>query len=128
MSNSVLFGPDEGWSLEPVATWLYTKGRHLREATALIEGLGAQLDAAGAHVDRLALMSKTLHPQLVGWSVFWSRKNGVRRDNIEHGATGNDSYVGSPIQHVHEHVEAVRLRVGAKSTDGEHSLVRDLRK
>lgn len=34
MSNSVLFGPDQGWSLEPVATWLYTEGRRLRDAGA----------------------------------------------------------------------------------------------
>jgi|GEM_PF-6142305 len=53
MSYNLLFGPDQGWSLEPVATWLYTEGRRLRDAAALVEGVGAQLDAAGAHVDPL---------------------------------------------------------------------------
>ena len=43
MSNKLLFGPDQGWSLEPVATWLYTEGRRLRDAAALVEGVGAQL-------------------------------------------------------------------------------------
>ena len=127
MSNIALFGPHQGWSLEPVATWLYTEGRRLRDAGALIEGLCAQLDAAGAHIDRLALMSRTLHPQLVGWSVFWSRVNGVRRDSIEHGVRGSDAYLGSPIQHVQERVEAVRIRVGAQAIEGEHALVQDLR-
>ena len=127
MSNIALFGPHQGWSLAPVATWLYTEGRRLRDAGALIEGLCAQLDAAGAHIDRLALMSRTLHPQLVGWSVFWSRVNGVRRDSIEHGVRGSDAYVGSPIQHVQERVEAVRIRVGAQAIEGEHALVQDLR-
>ena len=127
MSNSVLFGPDQGWSLEPVATWLYTEGRRLRDAAALIEGLGAQLDAAGAHVDRLALMSRTLHPQLVGWAVFWSRVNGVRRDSIGHDVRGSDAFIGSPIQRVQENSEAVHLRVGPRPQEGEHSLVQDLR-
>jgi adenylate cyclase len=127
VSSTVLFGPDEGWSLEPVATWLYTEGRRVRDAGALIEGVGAQLDAAGAHVDRLGLVSRTLHPQLAGWSVFWSRINGVRRDSIGHDVRTSDAYVGSPIQHVHEHIEAVRLRVGPAPQDGEHALVQDLR-
>ncbi len=127
MSHSVLFGPDEGWSLEPVATWLYTEGRRVRDAGALIEGVGAQQDAAGAHVDRLGLMSRTLHPQLAGWSARWSRVNGVRRDSIGHEVRTSDAYVGSPIQHVQEHIEAARLRVGPAPQDGEHALVQDLR-
>ena len=127
MSRSVLFGPDEGWSLEPVATWLYTEGRRVRNAGALIEGVGLQMDAAGAQVDRLAMMSRTLHPQLAGWSVHWSRVNGVRRDSIGHDVRNSDAYVGSPIQHVQEHVEPVRLRVGPVPQEGEHALVQDLR-
>ena len=70
----------------------------------MIETLAAQLDAAGASIDRLALMSRTLHPQLAGWSVFWSRVNGVRRDSIEHGVGGSDAYVGSSIQRVQENL------------------------
>ncbi len=127
MSGSVLSGPDQGWSLEPVATWLYTEGRGLRDAAALVEGVGAQLDAAGAHVDFLALMSRTLHPQLVGWSVFGSRMNGVRRDSIEHGVRSSDAYVGSPIQRVQENHDAVHLKIGPQLQEGEHSLVQDLR-
>lgn len=124
---SVLFGPTEGWSLEPVATWMYTEGRHLRTAPELIEGLVAALDAAGARVDRIAVMSRTLHPQLVGWSVQWSRLRGVRRDSLEYGVRETDAYVGSPIEYVQQTRQAYRLKVPAQPQDGEHSLVPDLR-
>lgn len=127
MTAHALFGPDEGWSLEPVATWLYTEGRHLRDVLVLLEGAAARLDAAGAQIDRLAIMSRTLHPQLVGWSARWSRKEGVRREAFEHGVHGSDAYVGSPIQAVQEHLSTVRMRVTPAPLEGEHSLVQDLR-
>ena len=127
MSDSLLFGPHQGWSLEPVGTWLYTEGRHLRDAGTLIEALATQLDTAGASIDRIGLMSRTLHPQLAGWSVYWSRVHGVRRDSIEHGVRGTDAYLGSPIQRVQENLEAVHLRIGPQPQEGEHALVQDLR-
>lgn len=127
MSSRVLFGPDQGWSLEPVATWLYTEGRHLRDAGALLEGTAAQLDAAGAGADRLAVMSQTLHPQLAGWSVRWSRQEGLRRDSFSHIARSSDAYVGSPIEYVAQHRQPYHARVSPQPVEGEHSLIADLR-
>ena len=127
MSHATLFGPEEGWSLAPVATWMFTEGRHLRDASALIEGVARELNAAGAHVDRLAYMSRTLHPQLVGWAVFWSRQSGLRRDSFGYGALMSDAFVGSPTQYVQENGRVFRLRIAAEPVDGEHGLVRDLR-
>ena len=127
MTSHALFGPDQGWSLEPVATWLYTEGRHLRDAGALLEGTAARLDAAGAKVDRLAVMSQTLHPQLVGWSARWSRQDGVRRDTFSHSARGSDAFVGSPIQYVQEHRQTYRARVPPQPVEGEHGLIVELR-
>ena len=49
MSETTLFGPDEGWSLEPVAAWLLTEGRVVQDAVALITELTARLDSAGAN-------------------------------------------------------------------------------
>jgi adenylate cyclase len=127
MSDDTLFGPDEGWSLASVATWMYTAGRRISDPLRMIESLAGQLNEAGAHIDRLAVMSRTLHPQLVGWSVFWSRQNGVRRDSIQYGVRDSDAYVGSPIQQVQEHKATVRFRVSAQPVEGEHGLVQDLR-
>lgn len=128
MTATALFGPDDGWSLESVGVWLYTQGRHLRDPGALMEGLVGTLDAAGARIDRLAFMSRTLHPQLAGWVVYWSRDEGVRRDSLEHSVRASDAYIGSPVQRVQEHREIVHMRITAQARDGEHSLVQDLRK
>ena len=122
-----LFGPQEGWSLAPIVTWLYRHAQHERDASRLIEGLAGQLDIAGASVDRIVLVSQTLHPQIVQWSVFWSRQTGLHRGSIGPGGRGADSYVGSPVQFVQEQRQLTRLRVDVTASEGEHGLLQDLR-
>ena len=123
-----LLGPTDGWSLEPVANWLFGDGRRLNDPVALINGLAQQLDRAGARVDRLAFISRTLHPQFAGWNAHWSRQQGARRASVEHSALASGAFIGSPVQFVHEHRQPYRLRVPTQAVPGEHSLVPDLRR
>jgi len=122
-----LVGPTDGWSLEPVANWLFGEGRRINDPSKLIDGLARQLDLAGAHIDRMVVMSSTLHPQFTGWSVHWTRQKGARRWSVEHAARASDAFIGSPIQFVLDHRQPYRLRVTPQAQEGEHSLVPDLR-
>lgn len=126
--SALLLGPNDGWSLEPVARWLFRGGRRISDPVILVEGLAQQLDRAGARVDRLALMSRTLHPQLAGWSVYWTRAKGAWSGSFEHAARTSDVYIGSPVQFVQEHHEPFRWRVATRAEDGEHGLIADLRR
>ena len=45
MKRRRFFGPEEGWSLEPVAAWLLSEGRRIQNAVALANELAAQMDA-----------------------------------------------------------------------------------
>ena len=127
MSKFALLGPDDGWSLAPVATWLLTDARRLRDPLELIEALAAQLDRSGANVDRMAVMSRILHPQFSGWSVRWSRVSGLYRGSIEHSSGGSDAFVGSPVQYVQENQRPYRQHIATRAQEGEHGLVQDLR-
>jgi adenylate cyclase len=115
-----LFGPEEGWSLAPVAAWLLHEGRGLTEPIDLINGLAAQLDKAGAHVDRLRFTSGTLHPQLLAWGAFWNRGTGAELWEGRHGILETDAYVGSPAQAVREQHKPFRRRL---QEQGEGALV-----
>ena len=127
MSKFALLGSDDGWSLDPVAAWLLTDARRLRDPLELIEALAAQLERSGAKVDRMAVMSRTLHPQFSGWSVRWSRVSGLHRGSIEHGSGGSDAFVGSPVQYVQENQRPYRQHIATRAQEGEHGLVQDLR-
>ena len=117
----------QGWSLDPVADWLFGAGRRINDPVALVQGLAEQLDRAGARIDRLAFMCRTLHPQFMGWNVRWTREKGARRASIEHAVRATDAYIGSPVQHVQQHSRPMRLRVTPQAVEGEHSLLPDLR-
>lgn len=94
----VLFGPTRGWSLEPVALWLFTVGRFITDSIRLTEQLLARLDAAGARIDRLRISCSTLHPLLAAVGLSWARGAGAQFWYGEHGVELSDSYIGSPME------------------------------
>lgn len=122
-----LLGPEEGWSLSPVAVWLLTRGRLLTDPLELVNSLMAQLDEAGAHIDRLRFVSGTLHPQVVAWGAVWIRGAGAQILTAEHGVHLSDTYHGSPIQVVREENHDYRRRLDQGLDDNDYSLLHELR-
>ena len=124
---SSLFGPEEGWSLAPVAAWLLTEGRRLTDAISLVNGLVARLDEAGARVDRLRFTSGTLHPQLLAWGAFWNRGAAAQLWEGRHGILETDAYLGSPAQFVREKHLPFRRRLEALADGHDHVVLHEMR-
>ncbi|MBL8338725.1 MAG: autoinducer binding domain-containing protein [Rhodoferax sp.] len=122
-----LFGPPGRWSLEPVATWLMTQGRHVTEPRAFLGALVEQLDAANARVDRIRISSSTLHPQLAALGVSWSRGEGVQLWSGEHGVQLTDAFRGSPMEHLQQHHRLLHQSVSEQPLNDEHPIWQDLR-
>ena len=123
----LLFGPTEGWSLEPVAVWLLTEGRQIRDPSELLTELTTRLDAAGARIDRMRISSRTLHPQLVALGVVWNRSGGVETWNGPHGVQESDAYMGSPLQFVNQQMQVFRRRLVGEAAADDHAVLNDLR-
>ena len=122
----LLFGPVDGWSLEPVGVWLLTEGRQTKDPSVLLTELMVRLDAAGAHIDRIRISSRTLHPQLVALGVVWNRTSGVELWNGPHGVQESDAYLGSPMQFVIQQVRVFRKRLDGVGDD-DHAVLHDMR-
>lgn len=120
-------GLSRDWSLESVATWLYTEGRFIADPMTMTEALMERLDAAGAHIDRLRISCGTLHPQLAAVGLSWSREDGARFWSGAHGVQQTDAYIGSPIEHVHRHGTLLHHRVDLAAQDDEHPIWQELR-
>ena len=120
-------GPSRGWSLESVATWLYTEGRFIADPMTMIEVLMERLDAAGARIDRLRISCGTLHPQLAAVGLSWTREDGARFWSGVHGVQQTDAYIGSPIQHVHQNATPLHRRIDPEPKDDEHPIWQELR-
>ena len=122
-----LFGPTEGWSLEPVGIWLLTEGRRIKDAASLLNTLMEKLDAVGARIDRVRISSRTLHPQLMALGVLWNRTNSAQLANGPHGVQESEAYVGSPMQFVTEHMRMFRKRLAPGLGVDDHTLLHDMR-
>jgi len=122
-----LLGPDAGWSLAPVAEWLLGAARSIIDPVAFVNGLAAQLDAAGARIDRIRITTGTLHPQLLAWGTFWNRGAGAELWTGRHGILETDSYVGSPAQFVREQHGAFRCRLEGLVEGRDHVVLHEMR-
>lgn len=122
-----LLGPEEGWSLAPVAVWMATEGRRITDPVALVNGLMKELDAVGARIDRLRFVSGTLHPQVLAWGAVWSRGAGAKILTADHSVHLSEVYHGSPIQIVRDGNKPFRRRLEAPLAEGENSLLHELR-
>lgn len=126
MTTGWLFGPEDGWSLEPVGRWLLGPGCDIRDARHFVEELVQRLDQAGARLDRLRISSRTLHPQLVALGASWQRGQGVELWTGEHGVEETPQYLGSPMEHVHDRGTPFRRRMEVPPEAGEHMVLHDL--
>ena len=127
LSRRGLLGSEEGWSLAPVAAWLMVEGRHVAEPTALLDALAARLDAAGARVARIGFTIRTIHPQLLAWGCYWSRRAGSQIFSGRHGTQNSDAYIGSPVQFVYEQQRPYRRRLQSLDAERDPALLHELR-
>ncbi len=103
------------------------EGRRIADPVALLDALAARLDAAGARLDRLAFTLGTIHPQILAWGCFWTRRKGAAEFAGWHGVEHSDAYVGSPVQFVRENKRPFRRRLDALEEERDHSILHELR-
>jgi adenylate cyclase len=127
LSRRGLLGPEEGWSLAPVAAWLMVEGRHIVDPIELLNTLAQRLDAAGARLERLGFTLGTIHPQILAWGCFWRRGKGATEFAGWHGVEHSDAYIGSPVQFVRERKQAFRRRLVGLDEERDHSILHELR-
>ena len=127
LSRRGLLGSEEGWSLAPVGAWMMIEGRHITDPVALLDALAARLNAAGARIERLGFTIRTIHPQLLAWGCYWSRREGSRIFAGRHGTQNSDAYIGSPVQFVYEQRRPYHRHLDALDEQGDPALLFELR-
>jgi adenylate cyclase len=127
LSRRGLLGPEDGWSLAPVGAWIMIEGRHIGDPIALLDALAARLNAAGAGVERLGFTIRTIHPQLLAWGCYWTRREGSKLFLGRHGTQNSDAYAGSPVQFVYEQKRPFRRRLESLDEKRDPALLHELR-
>ncbi len=127
LTRNALLGPEDGWSLAPVAAWLMLEGRLIADPVLLVDELVRRLDSAGARVDRLGFTVRTIHPQVLAWGCYWTRGSGTSQFTGRHGVQSSDAYIGSPTQYVLEEKRLFRRRLENLDEERDHRALHDIR-
>ena len=77
--------------------WLFTKGRMISDNNRFTHELATRLVESGAPLDGLRIMVRTLNPQVLAYSDFWSSS-----DNATHTATALSSNGTHSQSNIHE--------------------------
>jgi len=79
--------------------WLFTKGRMISDNNRFTHELATLLVDSGAPIDGLRIMVRTLNPQVLAYSDFWSSAdNATHTATARHGVRDTDRYIGSPLK------------------------------
>ena len=103
------------------------EGRHITDAIELINALAARLNAAGARVDRLGFTVRTIHPQLLAWGCYWTRREGSQMFLGRHGTQNSAAFIGSPVQYVYENRQPFHRHLDALDEQRDPALLHELR-
>ncbi len=112
----------------PIIAWLLTDGFDFLEADQLLGALARQLVALGLPLMRMRLTLRTLHPQFIGTSYTWTRRDDtVQEFQAAHEILQSDAYLRSPYVAVFEGAGAVRRRLDIEGVDPEYPILRELK-
>jgi adenylate cyclase len=101
--------------------------RGIVDPGGFLDGLASQLRAAGVDITRITTGVPILHPQLFSISGLWQLGKGPSERLYRAEATMSAHLRNSPILIVYEKGESVRCRLDTPPTEGEFSILSDLR-
>jgi len=93
--------------------WLFTMGRMISDNNRFTHELATLLVESGAPLDGLRIMVRTLNPQVLAYSDFWSSSdNATHTATARHGVRSTDRYIGSPLQAILEEHRTLHQPLG----------------
>jgi adenylate cyclase len=112
----------------PVIRWLMIDARGIVDPGEFLEGLASQLRAVGIDVTRITTGVPILHPQLFSISGLWQLGKGASERLYRAEANMSALLRNSPILIVYDRGESVRCRLNTPPSEGEFSILPDLRR
>ena len=111
----------------PLVDWLMRDAWEASSISELLGRLASQIVASGAPLMRMALLVRTLHPQVMGAIHVWTRAgDGVERFEVEHQAADEEIFLSSPFVPIFEGRGGIRRRLdGSQKLD--YPVLRELR-
>lgn len=110
-----------------VAEWLLHASAGKLEPEAFVAGLAAQLNQRGFAIFRVSAWIPTLHPELWGNQLLWTRGGECQVMRRDHDVTATSDYVGTPGEVIHrDRIASLRCRLDGQREQIPFALLREL--
>jgi adenylate cyclase len=96
----------------PLLGWLLNDAPHCASSEALTEGFAQALQSAGIPVWRLAVIIRTLHPQLLAQALrWWAKRPQVDVLRVPYAQSQTAEFLNSPLVPIYEGAGGIRRRL-----------------
>ncbi|HWK45391.1 MAG TPA: adenylate/guanylate cyclase domain-containing protein [Stellaceae bacterium] len=110
-----------------LSTWLTLTGRHIAEPREFIPAFVAEIEAVGIPVLRLSLSIRTIHPELIGATLLWTRETGFEEIPRSRDAVTQTVFLESPIYQIYAgHTDFIRRRLCDPASPRDFSILENL--
>jgi len=114
-------------SANPLLPWLLQEAPRLATPEALTGGLASHLRLAGIPVSRLAVVIRTLHPQVIGTNYRWSAVSGeVEVFQATRARLNTEEYTNSPLLPIFEGAGGIRRRLDIPDPVLDYGILKEL--
>ncbi len=111
----------------PFTGWLMSEAWEAAETPELVARLGRKLTEEGVPLMRLALIVRTLHPQLLGNAYRWHRGSETsNQTEVPYEALTTAAYLDSPLVPIFDGVGGIRRRLEGDNPVLDFPILRDL--
>jgi uncharacterized protein (DUF427 family)/class 3 adenylate cyclase len=116
--------PDRG---NPFIGWLLSEAWDTATPQELVARLGRKLAEEGVPLLRLALIIRTLHPQLLGNAYRWHRGSATSKETeLPYETLTTAAYLGSPLVPIFDGMGGIRRRLEGVHPVLDFPILRDL--
>lgn len=110
-----------------VGAWLLQASAGRLSPEEFVSELAARLNDEGFAICRVSAWIPTLHPELWGNQIFWTRDAGCRVVRRDHDVTDTEDYIGTPGEVIHrDRVPFMRCRLDGPRAAIPFQLLREL--
>jgi len=111
----------------PLLAWLLRDAPQIQSARELTDTLARKMLSAGIPLWRLAVIIRTLHPQVNALAYRWWRKEGTTEEfRVPHEALTDPVYLNSPLVPIYEGAGGVRRRLDISDPLLDYPILEDL--
>jgi uncharacterized protein (DUF427 family)/class 3 adenylate cyclase len=111
----------------PLLGWLLNDAPRLSSSKALTEGFAQQLQRAGFPVWRLAVIIRTLHPQLMAEALrWWAKRPQVEVVRVAYAQTQTPEFLNSPLVPIYQGAGGIRRRLDIPDPVLDFGILEDL--